>query len=100
MIVWLALLTSATTAYAECAWILWAGGVKTSGEAVYAPIEGYPTRAECMKGRTASSVEEVEQLKRDVAGAGMKLAFTCAFVNVACPVLAVTGVGATTGHQS
>jgi hypothetical protein len=72
----LSLLTSAATASAECAWILWAGGVKTSGEAVYAPIEGYPTRAECMKGRTASSVDEVEQLKRD-AGAGMKLAFTC-----------------------
>ena len=73
----LSLLTSAATASAECAWILWAGGVKASGEAVYAPIEGYPTRAECMKGRTASSVDEVEQLKRDVAGAGMKLAFTC-----------------------
>jgi hypothetical protein len=73
----LSLFTSATTASAECAWILWAGGVKASGEAVYAPIEGYPTRAECMKGRTASSVDEVEQLKRDVAGAGMKLAFTC-----------------------
>jgi hypothetical protein len=71
------LLASAATASAECAWILWAGGVKASGEAVYAPIEGYPTRAECMKGRTASSVDEVEQLKRDVAGAGMKLAFTC-----------------------
>jgi hypothetical protein len=71
------LLTSAATAQAECAWILWAGGVKTSGEAVYAPIEGYPTRAECVKGRSASSVDEVEQLKRDVAGAGMKLAFTC-----------------------
>jgi hypothetical protein len=26
---------------------------------------------------SASSVDEVEQLKRDVAGAGMKLAFTC-----------------------
>jgi hypothetical protein len=37
----------AATASAECAWILWAGGVKA------------------------------EQLKRDVAGAGMKLAFTC-----------------------
>ena len=73
----LSLLASAATAQAECARILWAGGVKTSGEAVYAPIEGYPTRAECMKGRTASSVDEVEQLKRDVAGAGMKLAFTC-----------------------
>jgi hypothetical protein len=72
----LSLLASAATARAECARILWAGGVKTSGEAVYAPIEGYPTRAECMKGRTASSVDEVEQLKRD-AGAGMKLAFTC-----------------------
>jgi hypothetical protein len=71
------LLASAATAQAECAWILWAGGVKTSGEAVYAPIEGYPTRAECMKGRSASSVDEVEQLRRDVAGAGMKLAFTC-----------------------
>ena len=71
------LLTSAATAHAECAWILWAGGVKTSGEAVYAPLEGYPTRAECEKGRRASSVDEVEQLKRDVAGAGMKLAFTC-----------------------
>ena len=73
----LSLLTWTATAHAECAWILWAGGVKASGEAVYAPIEGYPTRAECMKGRTASSVDEVEQLKRDVAGAGMKLAFTC-----------------------
>ena len=41
------LLASAATASAECAWILWAGGVKA------------------------------EQLKRDVAGAGMKLAFTC-----------------------
>jgi hypothetical protein len=71
------LLASAATAQAECAWILWAGGVKTSGEAVYAPIEGYSTRAECMKGRIASSVDEVEQLKRDVAGTGMKLAFTC-----------------------
>ena len=77
VIVTLVLLASAATAYAECAWILWAGGVKASGEAVYAPIEGYPTRAECMKARTASSVDEVEQLKRDVAGAGMKLAFTC-----------------------
>jgi hypothetical protein len=76
LLVALSALTSAATAYAECAWILWAGGVKTSGEAVYAPIEGYPTRAECMKGRTASSVDEVEQLKRD-AGAGIKLAFTC-----------------------
>jgi hypothetical protein len=45
----LSLLASAATARAECAWILWAGGVKTSGEAVHAPIEGYPTRAECMK---------------------------------------------------
>ena len=77
LLVALFLLTSAATAYAECAWILWAGGVKTSGEAVYAPIEGYPTRAECVKGRGASSVDEVEQLKRDIAGAGMKLAFTC-----------------------
>jgi len=77
VIVTLVLLASAATAYAECAWILWAGGVKASGEAVYAPIEGYPTRAECMKGRSASSVDEVEQLKRDVAGTGMKLAFTC-----------------------
>jgi hypothetical protein len=73
----LSLLTSVAMASAECAWILWAGGVKTSGEAVYAPIEGYPTRAECVKGRSASSLDEVEQLKRDVAGAGMKLAFTC-----------------------
>ena len=71
------LLTAAATVHAECAWVLWAGGVKASGEPVYAPIEGYPTRGECMKGRTASSVDEVEQLKRDVAGAGMKLAFTC-----------------------
>jgi hypothetical protein len=78
----LSLLTSTATAYGECAWILWAGGVKTSGEAVYAPIEGYPTRAECEKGRSASSVDEVEQLKRDVAGAGMKLAFTCLPDNV------------------
>ena len=77
MVIAFLLLTSAATASAECAWILWAGGVKASGEAVYAPIEGYPTRAECMKGRTASSVDEVEQLKRDVAGVGMKLAFTC-----------------------
>ena len=77
LLVALSLLTSAATAYAECAWVLWAGGVKTSGEAVYAPIEGYPTRAECVKGRSASSVDEVEQLKRDIAGAGMKLAFTC-----------------------
>jgi hypothetical protein len=77
VIVTLVLLASAATAYAECAWILWAGGVKASGEPVYAPIEGYPTRGECMKGRTTSSVDEVEQLKRDVAGAGMKLAFTC-----------------------
>jgi len=71
------LLTSAATAYAECAWVLWPGGVKASGETVFVPIEGYPTRAECMKGRTASVVDEVEQLKRDSAGAGMKLAFTC-----------------------
>jgi hypothetical protein len=70
------LLASAATASAECAWILWAGGVKASGETVFVPIEGYPTRAECMKGRTASSVDEVEQLKRD-AGAEIKLAFTC-----------------------
>ena len=76
-IIALVLLASAATAQAECAWILWAGGVKTSGEAVYAPIEGHSTRAECMKGRIASSVDEVEQLKRDVAGTGMKLAFTC-----------------------
>jgi hypothetical protein len=76
LLVTLFLLTSAATVHAECAWILWAGGVKASGETVFVPIEGYPTRAECMKGRTASSVDEVEQLKRDVAGAGMKLAFT------------------------
>jgi hypothetical protein len=75
-VITLSLLAWAATAYAECAWILWPGGVKASGEAVYAPIEGYPTRSECMKGRTASSVDEVEQLKRD-AGAGIKLAFTC-----------------------
>jgi hypothetical protein len=62
VIVALLLLTSAATAYAECAWILWAGGVKPSGEAVYAPIEGYPTRADCVKGRSASSIDEVEQL--------------------------------------
>ena len=77
LLFWYSLLTSVPTAYGECAWILWAGGVKTSGEAVYAPIEGYPTKAECEKGRRTSSVDEVEQLKRDVAGAGMKLAFTC-----------------------
>jgi hypothetical protein len=77
VIVALALLTSAATAHAECAWILWAGGVKTSGETGYAPLEGYPTRAECVKGRSTSTVDEVEQLKRDVAGTGMKLAFTC-----------------------
>jgi hypothetical protein len=77
LLIVLSLLASTATAYAECAWVLWAGGVKTSGEAVYAPIEGYPTKAECEKGRSASSVDEVEQLKRDVAGAGMKLAFTC-----------------------
>jgi hypothetical protein len=47
------LLTSAATAYAECAWVLWAGGVKTSGEAIYAPIEGYPTKAACEKGHSA-----------------------------------------------
>jgi hypothetical protein len=77
LLIVLSLLASTATAYAECAWVLWAGGVKTSGEAVYAPIEGYPTKAECEKGRSASSVDEVEQLKRDVAGAGIKLAFTC-----------------------
>jgi hypothetical protein len=77
LLVALSLLTSAATAYAECAWVLWAGGVKTSGEVVYVPIEGYLTKAECEKGRSASKVDEVEQLKRDVAGAGMKLAFTC-----------------------
>jgi hypothetical protein len=77
LLIVLSLLASTATAYAECAWVLWAGGVKTSGEAVYAPIEGYPTKAECEKGRSASSVDEVAQLKRDVAGAGMKLAFTC-----------------------
>ena len=77
LLVALSLLASPATAYAECAWVLWAGGVKTSGEAVYVPIEGYPTKAGCEKGRSASAVDEVEQLKRDVAGAGMKLAFTC-----------------------
>jgi hypothetical protein len=77
LLVALFLLTSAGTAYAECAWVLWAGGVKTSGEAVYVPIEGYSTKAECEKGRSVSAVDEVEQLKRDVAGAGVKLAFTC-----------------------
>jgi len=77
LLVTLSLLTLAATAYAECAWILWAGGVKTSGEAVYVPLEGYPTKAECEKGRSASVVDEVQQLKRDVAGAGVKLAFTC-----------------------
>jgi len=71
------LVAAATAACAECAWLLWAGGVKTSGESVYVPIEGYPTKAECEKGRSASAVDEVEQLKRDVVGAGVKLAFTC-----------------------
>jgi len=77
VVIVLSLVAPAATAYAECAWVLWAGGVKTSGEAVFVPIEGYPTKAECEKGRKASAVDEVEQLKRDVAGAGMKLAFTC-----------------------
>jgi hypothetical protein len=77
VILTLSLLAVAATADAECAWVLWAGGVKTSGEAVFVPIEGYPTKAECEKGRSASAVDEVEQLKRDVAGAGIKLAFTC-----------------------
>jgi hypothetical protein len=40
------LLASAATASAECAWILWAGGVKASGEPVYAPIEGAIPRGE------------------------------------------------------
>jgi hypothetical protein len=77
LLVALSLLALAATAHAECAWILWAGGVKTSGETVFVPIEGYPAKGECEKGRSASAVDEVEQLKRDVAGAGMKLAFTC-----------------------
>jgi hypothetical protein len=37
------------------------------------PIEGYPAKGECEKGRSASAVDEVEQLKRDVAGAPMPL---------------------------
>ena len=41
-IIALVLLASAATAQAECAWILWAGGVKTSGEAVYAPKKAIP----------------------------------------------------------
>jgi hypothetical protein len=41
---------------------------------VYVPIEGYPTKPECEKGRSAAVVDEVRQLKRDVAGTGVKLA--------------------------
>jgi hypothetical protein len=54
------LLTSAATAYAECAWVLWAGTEKNPQPLVGNPIqwrsvEGYDTRRACVEAATETA---------------------------------------------
>jgi hypothetical protein len=59
MIVVLSVLTSAATAYAECAWVLW---VQLVGLSELGPMDAYPTKQDC---ETAMSRER-ERLNRHV----------------------------------
>jgi hypothetical protein len=60
LLVALSLLTSAATAYAECAWVLWAGTEKNPRPLVGNPIqwrsvEGYDTRRACVEAATETA---------------------------------------------
>ena len=49
VIVALSLLTSAATADAECAWVLWASSDKPGGGEKWTPLSGFETFARCEK---------------------------------------------------
>ena len=48
------LLTSAATAYAECAWVLWAAQWETPPIGPWNPQKAFETRQECEQEREAS----------------------------------------------
>jgi hypothetical protein len=55
----LSLLTSAATAHAECAWVLW---VQRVGHSELGPMDAYPTKQDC----EAAMSRERERLNRHV----------------------------------
>jgi hypothetical protein len=47
LLVALFLLTTAATAYAECAWVLWESTASTKAQTTIEPVRGYTTKREC-----------------------------------------------------
>jgi len=63
------LLTSVTSATAECAWVLWTTSFKLSGgtpiHSIIDPSDAYPTKGECDRALQRRDEREDERRKKD-----------------------------------
>jgi hypothetical protein len=58
VIVTLCLLTSAATAYAECAWVLWVSSLGPSGQELTNAWDSFTSLAECKKANTSAAMQK------------------------------------------